>query len=40
MFDAEINRAAPGGSDAETVAEAEASIRWDDSSDVAVAELV
>ena len=40
VFDATVSGAAPDGSDAETVGEAEASIRWDDSSDIAVAELV
>ncbi|WP_336329752.1 MULTISPECIES: NUDIX domain-containing protein [unclassified Haloarcula] len=40
VFDAEVNSAALEGDDTETVDGADASIRWDDSSDVAVAELV
>ena len=40
VFDAEIKSTAAEGDDAETTSEAEASIRWDDAGNVAVAELV
>ena len=40
VFDAEINSAALEEGDAETADDAEASIRWDDPGEVAVAELV